>query len=110
MYDDRGPSSPNPSERDLFLGVRVTMNDKDDTSALVAIITDVVSGETLYTLQASRRFGDSVTVSLEGSGFPNVQPLSPFQIMGPTAELDPDYKYAPYAKQSFLQLEIAYYF
>ncbi|MDQ7073752.1 MAG: hypothetical protein Q9O24_01005 [Gammaproteobacteria bacterium] len=62
---------------DLMAGVRLTLNDEASSQLLFLLTHDLDNGEALLTLQGSRRLGEAFTLSLEGSGFINLDKGSP---------------------------------
>lgn len=56
-------------ENDIFLGARLTLNDVQNTSALVGFVIDTQDGPGGFRIEAERRLGDSFKVSLEGQMF-----------------------------------------
>ncbi|MEJ2143213.1 MAG: hypothetical protein P8Y24_12820 [Gammaproteobacteria bacterium] len=95
LYDDRGQLASTPFQDDLMLGVRLTLNDESSTEALVGVIDDRDSRARMYSIEASRRFGNHWKMSLEGRWFDNIP------------DTDPLYSYK---NDDVIQLEIAYYF
>ena len=64
-YDDRRQNSPALFQDDVMAGVRLVFNDVNNTEALFGVIYDRHYGSKGLTLEASRRFGDSIKVSVE---------------------------------------------
>ena len=64
-YDDRRQNAPAVFQDDVMAGMRLTLNDVNDTEALFGVIYDRHHGSKGLNLEASRRFGDSVKVSVE---------------------------------------------
>lgn len=56
-------------ENDVFLGARLTLNDVQDTSALVGFVVDTKDGPGGFRVEAERRLGDSFKLSLEAQAF-----------------------------------------
>ena len=82
-------------QNDLFAGARITLNDVDSTEVLAGLFWDFDYDSPSFRVEAGRRFGDNIKVSLEAQWFgdiPDADPLSSFR--------DDDY----------FQLEIARYF
>lgn len=65
VYDERGDRATTFLERDLVLGARLTLNDVQSTAALVGMAVDLDGAGRFYTVEASRRLGNDVTLSLE---------------------------------------------
>ncbi|MBF0589143.1 MAG: hypothetical protein HQL53_08450 [Magnetococcales bacterium] len=95
LFDDRGDASTQPFDNDLMVGMRLTMNDTQSTDAVIGTIIDLEDGTMAWTLEGSRRLGESWKLTLEGRAY-----LDP-----PTS--DPIYTYR---RDHLLSLEIARYF
>ena len=65
LFDDRGANAPHPLEDDLFAGLRLALNDENDTALLAGAIVDMEGDATNLTLEASRRVGDDWKIELE---------------------------------------------
>ena len=84
LYDSRGdsinpavifasqPFFTSPFQNDLVLGARVTLNDAASSELLASVIVDMEGGGQSFNVEASRRFGDSWKLSLEGRGVMNI--------------------------------------
>ncbi len=72
LYDTRDELALNALQNDLFIGSRIAFNDTHDTSILLGGITDLKSGSTIFSLEASRRFGDSWKLELEARIFGDI--------------------------------------
>ena len=57
-----------PFKHDLFMGVRLGINDVQSTELLAGVVTDLESSTWMYSIEASRRMGDSFKVGLEIRG------------------------------------------
>ena len=95
LYDDRGTDATNFFQNDVMLGFRLAMNDADSSEALLGIIYDLDNQEHLISLEASKRFSENWTGSLEIRAFNNINRIS--RLNGIEAD-------------DFIQLDIAYYF
>ena len=76
-YDDRGDEAPTPFENDVVVGARLTLNDIQSTELLAGLVLDLDSSARFYTLEASRRLGDSFRLDLEArlnAGIPEDDP------------------------------------
>lgn len=71
-YDTRDELALNALQNDLFVGSRIAFNDAYDTAILFGGITDLKSGSKIFSLEASRRFGNSWTLELEARIFGNI--------------------------------------
>ncbi len=97
LYDDRDQANAPVSalENDLFLGMRYTFNDIQDTSLLAGGIIDLEDESTSLRLEAERRIGDSFKVELEGQLFSNA---------------NDDSLPSVFKQDDFIQLSISKYF
>jgi len=77
LYDDRKDSSLVIFDNDLFLGGRLALNDAQSSEMLFGVISDVKTSAQAYSIEASRRFGDSWVLSLEGRFITNVADFEP---------------------------------
>jgi hypothetical protein len=68
-YDGRDNLTFNMYDNDLFGAVRLSLNDVQGSEILAGVLTDVKSGVTYGTLEASRRIGDSWRLELLGRLF-----------------------------------------
>jgi hypothetical protein len=105
LYDDRGEDAFDSFfENDLALATRWHLNDLGDTTALLGVIWDHETDETILTLEASRRLGETWTLLLEGRAFTGAAALNrdnPF---------DPGNKGASVARDDYIELELTRYF
>ncbi|KAA3628148.1 MAG: hypothetical protein DWQ09_08375 [Proteobacteria bacterium] len=95
LYDERGVSAPTPTQDDILIGLRWTLNDTQSTEALVGVILDRGSDARMLSLEASRRLGQDWKVALEARWFTD-QPTG-----------DPLY---PNRDDDFVQVELSRYF
>ena len=72
LYDDRDTLSLNGLQNDLFFGGRIAFNDVKDTSILIGGITDMESSSTIFSVEASRRIGESWKAEIEARIFNNI--------------------------------------
>ena len=72
-YDSRGDDALTAFEEDAMYGLRLALNDEQDTSVLLLGKTDVVSGGSSLRLEAERRIGQSWRLEVEGQAFLNTQ-------------------------------------
>ena len=64
-YDSRGDLAIGSMASDLFVGSRIAFNDTQSTEFLFGSIIDLERSSRLYSLEASRRFGEDWKISLE---------------------------------------------
>ncbi|MFC1668233.1 hypothetical protein ACFL1T_02465 [Chlamydiota bacterium] len=65
MYDDRDNEATTPFNNDVMLGTRIACNDVSSTQALLGVIKDVEDSSTVFTVNASRRFGNNWKMELD---------------------------------------------
>jgi len=95
VYDDRDNGwLPTVYQNDIMGGLRLVVNDLDDSTVLFGIIRDLDSGSTILAVEASRRLGDSIRLNLDASFFVNMDHEDPAFAM---------------AKDDFIKLEMVYY-
>lgn len=73
--DDKAP--PTAFDNDVFLGARLTLNDIDDTAALVGTIVDLETQTTSFRFEAEQRVGDDRKIELESQWFAHVDDDDP---------------------------------
>lgn len=61
-----------PFDDDVFVGMRLALNDEQGTSLLAGVIVDPDNGTTVVTIEAERRLGDGFKIELEGNAVTNV--------------------------------------
>ncbi len=76
LYSDK-TSQVIAFDDDLFLGMRLALNDVQDTQLLFGVIKDLRDSTLLYNLEASRRLGDSWRLELQARLFSGVNPRQP---------------------------------
>ncbi len=94
-YDDRGGRATTFFENDAMVGLRLAVNDAAGTELLAGFSQDLDSSSCSLSLEASRRFGDNWLLSIEARSF---------------FDLPEDDLFYSLRDDSFIQLEIAYYF
>jgi hypothetical protein len=94
-YDDRGDTATTPYEDDLMMALRLTFNDQAGSELLAGLAQDQGSSARVMSVEASRRFGSSVTASLQAYAFMDLPIDDPLYSM---------------RDDDFVKLEIAYYF
>ncbi|OUR93421.1 hypothetical protein A9Q87_04765 [Flavobacteriales bacterium 34_180_T64] len=72
LYDDRDEWALNALQNDVFFGSRIAFNDIQDTSILIGGISDLESSSKIYSIEASRRLGNSLKAELEARVFSNI--------------------------------------
>ena len=77
-YDGRSElAPPQPFKNDIVLGLRLALNDAQSTQILFSYVRDLGEGSRFFNLEASRRIGDSLKLSLEGRFFVAVDQSNP---------------------------------
>jgi hypothetical protein len=94
-YDSRNRLSPHPYNDDIAAGFRLAFNDAASSELLAFVLMDRHSSSKLYRVEASRRLGDSMTISLEGAFFDGI------------AVQDPLFAFR---QEDFIQLNLVYHF
>jgi len=74
LYDSRGNNATSMNEDDILAGIRLAFNDIQSTDILAGILFDRDSQEKLYSIEASRRFGDAWKLQFEARFFSNSKP------------------------------------
>ncbi len=95
LSNNKDDSSVIAFENDLFLGLRLALNDIQSTEVLFGIIKDLDDTALLYNLEASRRLGEDWKLSVEGRFFTRIKPK------------DPQYDVR---NDDYMQVELARYF
>jgi len=72
LYDERDELTLSSLQNDVFFGSRIAFNDTKDTSILVGGIADLINSSKIFSVEASRRIGESWTASLEARIFKNI--------------------------------------
>lgn len=108
LYDDRDDDAPLLAfEHDVFAGVRLALNDLAGTRLLAGAIVDHRTGETIGSLEASRRLGANWRLGLDVRTFSG----SRLPALGDAAALfDPQAKWGVLRDEDYLQLELTRYF
>ncbi|WP_074408966.1 hypothetical protein [Aquimarina megaterium] len=96
LYDERDELALNALQNDVFFGSRIAFNDTQDTSILIGGITDLESSTTIFSLEASRRFGSSWTAAIEARIFNEID--------------DSELILSNFREDSFFRISISKYF
>jgi hypothetical protein len=109
FHDERGEAAYDTLfEDDYAVGLRVGFNDADDSQALVGVIRDADSGETVISVEASRRIGENFSLSVEGRVFTGAEDL---EETDPSSWIpDRDNRAAFLEKEDYVQLEFKWHF
>lgn len=95
LYDDRGKAADTSFDNDLMIGLRLALNDPQDSQALLTLIADPDTGARFVNLEARRRLGQSWRLSLTGRRFDRLGARDP------AIGLERD---------DYLELQLGYYF
>lgn len=71
-FDDRGPELLTALDNDMFFGIRIALNDRQSSDLLGGYILDMANQTQRYFVEINRRLGDSWKLSIEASGFNNI--------------------------------------
>ncbi len=93
LTDQREESQP--FQDDLLVGLRLAVNDKQSTEVLLGIIEDLDGGARSFSLESSRRIGESFRLSVE---------------MRAISDADSDPVLSSAANDDLLQIEVGFYF
>lgn len=77
QLDSRGDEATTPGQDDIFVGVRLALNDVQSTQFLGGAVVDRKSRATLFYLEAQRRVANGWTINLESRAFWSVKPGDP---------------------------------
>ncbi len=95
VFDDRDQGwLPTIYDNDIMAGLRLVVNDMDDSTILVGLIRDVHYGSTIIAIESSRRIGDSVRLNIDASFF---------------IDLDKEDPAFSLAKDDYISLELVWY-
>ena len=72
LYSQREVNVVHPFDDDIFLGTRAQLNDVASTQALFGVTFDRKTGAGFFNLEASRRIGDSFTLSVKARAFASI--------------------------------------
>ena len=95
LYDDRDQLATTPFQNDITTALRFALNDTQSTEILMGIITDLDDPITASFIEASRRLGDDLKLTLEARAFSHTvagRPLYDFR------------------QDNFVQADLAWYF
>lgn len=73
-WDERGEDADASAQNDLFMGARLTLNDAESTEMLAGLSHDLDYDSQSLIVEASRRFGDSWKISVDGRFFSSDDP------------------------------------
>jgi hypothetical protein len=79
-WDERGEDSSTTFQNDLFFGNRLALNDVQSTEVLFGLSYDLDFKSTSVLIEASRRFGDNIKVSLDARFFESDESMDPLYL------------------------------
>jgi hypothetical protein len=94
LHDSRGTEAPTLADDDIFVGVRLSLNDQYNSSFLCGAIIDRKGRDAIGLLKASRRLSEEWKLSLRGSFVHAPNPSNPIY---------------NFRQDSYLQLELTYF-
>lgn len=74
LYDERDELALTALQNDVFFGSRIAFNDTQDTSILIGGIADLEQSSTIFSVEASRRIGQTWKAEVEARVFSNIAP------------------------------------
>ena len=75
QYDGRDDGEPvTLADNDLFAGIRLALNDNQDTAVLAGVGYDLETSETYVNIEADRRLGEDYVLELRVRFFTNAEP------------------------------------
>ena len=75
QYDGRDDGEPvTLADNDLFAGIRLALNDTQDTAVLAGVGYDLETSETYVNIEADRRLGEDSVLELRARFFTNADP------------------------------------
>jgi len=96
QYDERSSLEPvTTADNDVFMGVRWSLNDPQDTAILVGAVVDKKTSETFFNIEAERRFGDSISLELRLRTITNAEQDEPLY---------------SFSRDDYIQLQLSRYF
>lgn len=72
LYDDRDEMALSSLQNDIFFGSRIAFNDVKDTSILIGGIADLEKSSKIFSIEASRRIGNSWKAEIEARIFSSI--------------------------------------
>lgn len=76
-YDERDERATSPYQDDIFLGLRLAMNDMQSTEVLAGVVFDNDTDAHIGIIEASRRIGDNMKIELEARFFNDFEDTDP---------------------------------
>jgi hypothetical protein len=96
QYDGRAAGeAPTLADNDLFAGIRLALNDTQNTAVLAGVGYDLQTSETYLNIEAERRLGENTVLELRARVFTNANPGDTSYAIG---------------QDDYLQLQLSRYF
>jgi hypothetical protein len=95
LYDSRGERGASGFQKDVLAGLRLTLNDENSTEFLAGVVTDLDDGSHLLSVEASRRVGVDLKLTLEARAFADITSRASIYSL---------------RRDDFVQLELAWFF
>lgn len=95
VFDDRDESMPTPYNNDLMIGCRWSFGDMEGTELLAGIVKDMEHSSVFFTVEGSRRIGETFKIEVTGSYFGALNDNDPLSIL---------------KEDSFINIDLIYYF
>ena len=80
-WDSRGKDSPSPNQRDIFLAVRVSMNDVSGSEMLAGVLQDLQHSGRFVSIDASRRIGNDARLAVKLRLIDSSSPRDPLSFL-----------------------------
>lgn len=96
LYDGRDELAITTLQNDVFFGSRIAFNDIQDTSILIGGIKDLEQSSSIFSIEASRRFGSNWKAEIEARMFNNID--------------DSELLLSNFKEDSFLKISISRFF
>jgi len=80
-WDSRGSSSPAPFQRDVFFGVRLSLNDIAGSEMLAGVMQDLQHSGRFISVDASRRIGGDARLALKLRLMHSTAPADPLSVL-----------------------------
>ena len=77
-FDSRGSNAPTPFNKDLFVGTRLSWNDRADTALVAGGFVDLDNESTFARIEYERRIGSHHKIELEIQKLMNIAKPDPF--------------------------------
>lgn len=110
LFDDRSEDADTLFDNDIFLGLRFALNDPASSQALVGVILDTDTKEAIYSVESSRRFGDSWKLTLNANIYSGAKSISNDSFVEIASAINGDEKSIFIIDDDYVEIKIARYF